>query len=169
MRVLGAILAGGQSRRFGSDKAEALFEGQLLLDHVAIALRPQVADLVVAGKQWPGLLTVADLPEAGLGPLGGLAGALDHAWRHDFDAVLSSGCDVIGLPSNLSALLGKGPAIVADIPIVGLWPVSARTVLLDWLSDPRNRSVYRFADHINARRVALDASLRNINRPEDLP
>jgi molybdopterin-guanine dinucleotide biosynthesis protein A len=109
------------------------------------------------------------LPEAGLGPLGGLAGALDHAWRHDFDAVLSSGCDVIGLPSDLSALLGTGPAIAEDMPIVGLWPVSARTVLLDWLSDPRNRSVYRFADHINARRVALDASLRNINRPEDLP
>lgn len=169
MRLLGAILAGGQSRRFGSDKAAALFEGQALLDHVAEALRPQVSDLVVAGKQWPGLETVADLPEAGLGPLGGLAGALDHAWRHDFDAVLSSGCDVIGLPSSLSALLGAGPAIVADMPIVGLWPVSARTTLIDWLADQQNRSVYRFADHINARRIALDAPLRNINRPDDLP
>ena len=169
MRLLGAILAGGQSRRFGSDKAEALFEGQALLDHVAEALRPQVAELVVSGKQWPGLETVTDLPEAGLGPLGGLAGALDHAWRHDFDAVLSSGCDIIGLPTSLYALLGTGPAIAEDMPIVGLWPVSARTALLDWLADPQNRSVYRFADHINARRVALDASLRNINRPEDLP
>ena len=169
MRLLGAILAGGQSRRFGSDKAEALFAGKTLLDHVAEAFRPQVAKLVVAGKQWPGLETVADIPKAGIGPLGGLAGALDHAWRHDFDAVLSSGCDVIGLPADLPALLGTGPAIVADIPIVGLWPVSVRTTLIDWLADRQNRSVYRFADHINARRVALDASLRNINRPEDLP
>ncbi|MEQ1549832.1 molybdenum cofactor guanylyltransferase [Sphingorhabdus sp.] len=169
MRLLGAILAGGQSRRFGSDKAEALFEGKPLLDHVADALRPQVADLVVAGKQWPGLETVADIPEARIGPLGGLAGALDLAWRHDFDAVLSSGCDVIGLPSSLSALLGIGPAIVADMPIVGLWPVSVRTTLIDWLADPQNRSVYRFADHISARRVELDVPLRNINRPDDLP
>ena len=81
----------------------------------------------------------------------------------------SPGCDIIGLPTSLYALLGTGPAIAEDMPIVGLWPVSARTALLDWLADPQNRSVYRFADHINARRVALDASLRNINRPEDLP
>ncbi len=169
MRLLGAILAGGQSRRFGSDKAEALFEGRKLIDHVADALRPQVAELVVAGRQWPGMQMVADMPAAGIGPLGGLAGALDHAWRHDFDAVLSSGCDVIGLPTNLSALLGIGPAIVEDMPIIGLWPVSARKTLIDWLADPQNRSVYRFADHISARRVELEAPLRNINRSDDLP
>ena len=169
MRLLGAILAGGQSRRFGSDKAEALFAGKTRLDHEAEAFRPQVAKLVVAGKQWPGLETVADIPKAGIGPLGGLAGALDHAWRHDFDAVLSSGCDIIGLPSSLSALLGIGPAIVADMPIAGLWPVSARTTLIDWLADPQNRSVYRFADQISARRVELEAPLRNINRADNLP
>lgn len=168
MKVLGAILAGGQSRRFGSDKAEAYFEGRALLEHVADALRPQTADLVVAGRDWPGLSKVADLPEAGIGPLGGLAGALDHAWRHDFDAVLTSGCDIIGLPNDLVERLKSAPAIVADMPIVGLWPVSMRAALLDWLSDSANRSVYSFADHIGARRVELDIPLRNINRPEDL-
>ncbi|MBK6707600.1 MAG: molybdenum cofactor guanylyltransferase [Sphingomonadales bacterium] len=168
MRVLGAILAGGQSRRFGSDKAEALFEGRALLDHVADALRPQVAALVVAGREWPGLSKVADLPEPGIGPLGGLAGALDQAWRHGFDAVLSSGCDVIGLPADLAQRLGTGPAIVADMPIVGLWPVSLRELLLDWLSGSENRSVYKFADHAGAQRVKLDVALRNINRPEAL-
>lgn len=168
MRVLGAIIAGGQSRRFGSDKAKAHFEGKMLLDHVAEALRPQVEALVVAGRDWPALPTVADLPEGGLGPLCGLAGALDHAWRHGFDAVLSSGCDIIGLPGNLAALLGIGPAIVEDMPIVGLWPVSARTILIDWLAHPLNRSVYRFADHLNARRVKLDTPLRNINRLDDI-
>jgi molybdopterin-guanine dinucleotide biosynthesis protein A len=169
MRLLGVILAGGQSRRFGSDKAEALYDGKPLLDHVSEALRPQVAELVVAGKQWPRLETVADLPEAGLGPLGGLAGALDHAWRHDFDAVLTSGCDVIGLPNDLVERLEPAPAIVADMPIVGLWPVSMRAALLNWLSDPANRSVYRFADHIGARHINLEAELKNINRPDDLP
>lgn len=169
MKVLGAILAGGQSRRFGSDKAEAFFEARALLDHVADALRPQTADLVVAGRKWPGLPHIADLPEAGIGPLGGLAGALDHAWRHDFDAVLTSGCDVIGLPNDLVDRLEPAPAIVADMPIVGLWPVRMRTALLNWLSDSANRSVYRFADHIGARHINLEAELKNINRPEDLP
>jgi molybdenum cofactor guanylyltransferase len=168
MRLLGAILAGGQSRRFGSDKAEALFESKALLDHVADGLRSQVEALVVAGRAWPGFSSVADLPEAGLGPLSGLAGALDYARKHGFEAVLSSGCDVLGLPANLAKQLGSGPAIVDDQPIVGLWPIDLDDVLITWLADPANRSVYRFADHIGARRVGLEVSLRNVNAQTDL-
>lgn len=176
MKLLGAVLAGGQSRRFGSDKAHALFEGRRLFDHVADSLLRQVDALVVAGRDWPGLLTVADLPVSGLGPLGGLAGALDHAGRQGFDAVLSCGCDVIGVPHDLAKQLGAGsalspviePVIAADMPIIGLWPVDLRAGLLDWLCDPQNRSVYRFADHVGARRAVLANDLRNVNRPEDL-
>ncbi len=168
MRLLGAILAGGQSRRFGSDKAGALFAGKALLDHVAEALRPQVADLVVAGREWPGITSLADLPRAGLGPLGGLAAALDHGWRLGFDAVLSSGCDLLGIPPDLAARLAPGPAIVEDQPLLGLWPARLAVPLAQWLADPRNRAVYRFADHVDARRVSLGLAVRNANRPEDL-
>jgi molybdenum cofactor guanylyltransferase len=168
LKLLGAILAGGQSRRFGSDKAEALFEGRALLDHVADGLQPQVEALVVAGRTWPGLESVADLPAAGLGPLAGLAGALGHARHNGFDAVLSSGCDVLGLPANLHEQLGAGPAIVEDMPIVGIWPSELADVLVTWLADPTNRSVYRFADYISARQVALAAPLANVNAQSDL-
>jgi molybdenum cofactor guanylyltransferase len=168
MRLVGAILAGGQSRRFGSDKAEALFEGEPLLDHVADALRPQVSTLVVVGREWPGMVSVADIPASCLGPLGGLAGALDHACRHDFDAVLSSGCDLLGIPPDLAAQLGEGPAIVDDQPLLGLWPAGLAGPLVEWIAVPQNRSVYRFADHVGARRICLDVVVRNANRPEDL-
>lgn len=168
MKLLGAILAGGQSRRFGSDKAEALFEGKALLDHVAGSLRPQVDKLVVAGRTWPGLETVEDLPMAGLGPLGGLAGCLDHARLHGFDTVLSSGCDVLGLPDDLADQLGDGPAIVGDMPIIGLWPSDLADTLIGWLADPSHRSVYDFTHFCSARRVELDAALLNVNRQTDL-
>ena len=168
MKILGAILAGGQSRRFGSDKAEALFEGKALLDHVADALRPQCAELVIAGREWPGLTNVADIPEAGLGPLGGLAGALDYAQRTGFDAVLSCGCDLLGIPSDLAKQLGAAPAILDELPIVGLWPAEFADILAAWLAEPANRSVYRFADYIQARRVPTPASITNVNRASDL-
>lgn len=168
MRLLGAILAGGQSRRFGSDKALALVDGRPLLDHVADALHRQVDVLVVAGREWRGLESVPDLPKAGLGPLGGLAGALAYAHRHGFDAVLSSGCDLIGIPPDLVAQLGEAPAIADDQPLLGLWSPAAAEVLIKWLADSQNRSVYRFADHIAARRVSLPMPVRNANRPEDL-
>ncbi|MEQ1537880.1 MAG: NTP transferase domain-containing protein [Sphingorhabdus sp.] len=168
MKILGAILAGGQSRRFGSDKAEALFEGKALLDRVAEALPPQCTELVIAGREWPGLTGVADIPEAGLGPLGGLAGALDYAERNGFDAVLSCGCDLLGVPADLAKQLGAAPAILDDLPIVGLWPVDLADTLAAWLADPANRSVYRFADFAGARRVLTPASITNVNRASDL-
>jgi molybdenum cofactor guanylyltransferase len=168
MRLVGAILAGGQSRRFGSDKALAHFQGKPLLDHVADALRPQVDALVVAGREWPGLESIGDLPEPALGPLGGLAGALDHARRNRFDAVLSSGCDLIGIPPDLAVHLGQAPAILDDQPLLGLWPITVAEALLEWLANPHNRSVYRFADHSGARRLDLLLPVRNANRPEDV-
>jgi molybdenum cofactor guanylyltransferase len=168
MKILGAILAGGQSRRFGSDKAVALVDGQHLLDHIVEALRPQVDALVVAGREWPGIESVADLPEVGLGPLGGLAGALFFASQNGFDAVLSSGCDLLGIPPDLAALLGEGPAIVDDQPLLGLWPARFADVLIAWLADRQNRSVYRFADYIGAHHISLAIPIRNANRPEDL-
>jgi molybdenum cofactor guanylyltransferase len=169
MKILGAILAGGQSRRFGSDKAVATWQGKALLDHVADALRPICSDVVVAGRLWPGIATVVDRPAPGLGPLGGLAGALCYGRERGFDAVLSAGCDIIGLPADLAAQLGVAPAIFEELPIIGLWPADLSALLLDWLAEPRNRSVYRFADHIGARRVATPTGLINANRPSDLP
>lgn len=168
MKILGAILAGGQSRRFGSDKALALHKGQPLFDHVADALRPQVDALVVAGRDWRGMTRVDDLPRPGLGPLGGLAGALDHAVHAGYDAVLSSGCDIPELPADLADRLCDLPAILADAPIVGLWPAGLAAELQRWLAVNDRHSVYAFADHIGARRIQLPHPLPNINRPSDL-
>jgi molybdopterin-guanine dinucleotide biosynthesis protein A len=166
--VLGAILAGGQARRFGSDKAQAVWQGARLIDRVAEALAAQCDAVVVCGRVEPEFACLADWPEAGLGPLGGLAAALRHAAAGGFDCVLSAGVDVPDLPHNLVAMLaGKGAAIVASQPVVGLWPSDAVSSLEAFIAGD-GRSLYRFADHIGARRVELPAPLMNVNRPEDL-
>jgi molybdopterin-guanine dinucleotide biosynthesis protein A len=167
--LLGAILAGGQARRFGSDKAQALFEGARLIDRVAAALSAQCASVVVCGREEPGFVCLPDWPETGLGPLGGLAAALHHAGERGFAQVLSAGVDVPDLPFDLAAsLAGEGAAIVESQPVVGLWPVSAGPLLEGFLAEG-GRSLYRFADHVGARRVELPTPLMNVNRPEDLP
>jgi molybdopterin-guanine dinucleotide biosynthesis protein A len=165
---LGAILAGGQARRFGSDKAHALFEGARLIDRVAAVLAAQCDAVVVCGREEPGFTCLPDWPEAGLGPLGGLAAALRHAAAGGFSHVLSTGVDAPDLPRDLAALLaGEGAAIVEAQPVVGLWPVGLCPALEAFLSGG-GRSLYRFADHIGARRVELPRPLMNVNRPEDL-
>jgi molybdopterin-guanine dinucleotide biosynthesis protein A len=167
-RVLGAILAGGQARRFGSDKAQALYQGTRLIDRVGAALAAQCASVVVCGREEPRFTCIPDWPEPGLGPLGGLAAALHHASAGGFTHVLSAGVDAPDLPYHLAAsLAGEGAAIVESQPVVGLWPVAALPALEAFLRGG-GRSLYRFADAIAARPIDLPRPLMNVNRPEDL-
>jgi molybdenum cofactor guanylyltransferase len=166
--LLGAILAGGQARRFGTDKAHALYQGARLIDQVAAALAAQCEGVVVCGRDEPGFACLPDWPEPGLGPLGGLAAALRHAGAHGFTKVLSAGVDVPDLPKTLAALLaGEGAAIVESQPVVGLWPTTALPALEAFLGEG-GRGLYRFAERIGARQVELARPLMNVNRPEDL-
>jgi len=168
MKLLGAILAGGASRRFGRDKALALIDGRPMLDHVAGRLDTQCDALVVAGRDWPGLARVDDLPRPGLGPLGGLAGALAHAGRNGFDAVLTSGCDLPGLPVDLRNRLETPNALVRGQPTIGLWECGLAARLVDYLETATDLSVRAWALSVGARWVAIEEAIPNINTPADL-
>jgi len=169
MRVLGAIIAGGKARRFGSDKANALFDGERMIDLVAKALDAQTQQLLVCGREEPNFACIPDRPQADMGPLGGINAALKHAVAHGFDAVLSAGCDVPNLPFDLlDQLAGSGTAIIADQPVVVFWPVGFAGALVQYLAEG-NRRIYGFAKNAGAREITLDPPLLNINRPQDLP
>lgn len=164
-RVLGAVLAGGRSSRFGSDKAAAMWGGQALADHAAAALARRVDAVIRVG----GGGGVPDLPQRGRGPLGGIAGALDHAARHGFDSVLTIGCDMPRLPHGLvEALLRRAPAFCADAPVLGHWPASLAGALVARLNGGDTGSVRRWAETIGAVPVPSPQPLANINTPADL-
>lgn len=168
VKVLGAILAGGQAHRFGSDKAHASYQGRRLIDLVCGALRVQTTALIVCGREEPGFDCVPDIPAAGMGPLGGLNAGLACAQARGFSHLLTCGVDVPNLPPDLAAQLrGEGAAIVASQPVVGLWPVSLLGDLVDYL-DEGGRALYGFAEQISARRIDLGEPLLNVNHPDDL-
>lgn len=164
--ILGAVLAGGASRRFGSDKALALVDGRALIDHVIAALVPQCEALVIVGRSHGGWPSLTDRPAGGAGPLAGINAALHYAAANGYAAVLSAPCDTPDLPADLRVRLGSSAAIVADHPVVGLWPAALAFQLDQWLA-AGERSVYRFAEHVGARRVD-GPPLRNINFRADL-
>ncbi|MBB4153193.1 molybdopterin-guanine dinucleotide biosynthesis protein A [Sphingomonas jinjuensis] len=165
MSLLGAILAGGEARRFGSDKALAEWRGRALIDHVAVGLAPQVDTVIVCGRQHPGLVGVSDRPEAGLGPLGGIAAALHHAAAHGFAAVLTLPCDGPVVPDDLAARLAGG-GYLAGSPVVGLWPARLANGLDAHLAAGGHRSIRRWAQAAGV--PAVEGELVNVNRPEDL-
>ncbi len=167
-RVLGAVLAGGQSRRFGGDKALAELGGRTLLDRAVATLTRQCAGVVVAGRTTAPAAVVADRPAAGMGPLGGLNGALHHGAERGFDAVLSIPVDGFDLPSDLIGELSPAPAYALDAPVIGLWPVSTRGALDAMLAEDTRHSLRAFAERIGARGVRLSRVPVNINTPADL-
>lgn len=167
MKILGAVLAGGASTRFGSDKALALHDGVALIDHVIAALLPQVTALVITGRDHPGQHCLPDLPAPGLGPLGGLCAALAHAAAHGFDAVLCAPCDTLGLPPDLAVRLSPGPSIALGQRSIGLWPASLGPALLARLAGGDSRAIHAWASACDAREVDCDP-LHNINTLDDL-
>ncbi|WP_245638395.1 molybdenum cofactor guanylyltransferase [Croceicoccus bisphenolivorans] len=167
-RLLGCVLAGGESKRFGTDKAMALLDGRTLLDRAVATLAAVCDAVVVAGRAQAPVRCVADWPQAGQGPLGGLAGALRDARTGEFAAVLTIGVDSIGLPDDFPAVLSPGPACLAAQPVVGLWPVSTLAVLEAILTGGERRSMLHFAERAGARLVEIANPPANINTPEDL-
>lgn len=169
MRLLGAVLAGGRASRFGSDKALACLGEKALIDHAIEALRAQTRQVVVCGRPYPPVVSLADRPHAHLGPLGGLAAALCYAAENHFDAVLSVGCDTPCLPHDLAQrLAGPEAAIIVDAPIIGFWPTRLAPALDDHLRDGADRSMRRWAEVAGARPVSIACHLPNINTMEDL-
>lgn len=124
-----AILAGGQSRRMGRDKASLQLGGQALIERVLAAVRPLGCPSFVVARQATdhahlGLPVYPDL-YPGTGPLGGLYTALRHS---STPALLLLACDLPFLtPEFLRFLvesLGQHQAAVPQNP-EGLHPLCA--------------------------------------------
>lgn len=138
-QVAGAILLGGASSRFGSDKALARTGDGLLGQRVVAALRGGGVDPVVAvggtAGSALGLVTVADAEPLG-GPLPAVAQALAYFGRGHVlvcpcDLPLLSAEHITLLVNALQQLDTDGPptAVVAEVdgrpqPSLGIWPTS---------------------------------------------
>lgn len=115
-KLLGAVLAGGASRRFGSPKALAKLHGRPLWRLAVDRLEPLCARVVVVGADpaaFPGLAGLADeaaAPRArdrveaapdrtpGAGPLGGVEAALALAAQVGLDGALALAVDMPWAP-----------------------------------------------------------------------
>ena len=166
--LLGAVLAGGRSRRFGSDKALAELDGRTLIARAVDTLAGWCDHVVVVGRAEAPAPTLPDWPRPDMGPLGGVAAALRWACDEGYAAVLTIGVDSLDLPDDLPAVLGPAPACLAAQPVVGIWPTSAAAAIEAILGGDGPYAMRRFAEAIGARAVALDRAPANVNTPADL-
>jgi molybdopterin-guanine dinucleotide biosynthesis protein A len=166
--ILGCVLAGGQSSRFGRDKALAELHGRTLLARAVDTLSGWCEHVVVVGRAEAPAPTLPDWPRPGMGPLGGVAAALHLAADEGYEVVLTCGVDAPLLPEDLPALLAPAPAYLAAQPVIGLWPVSAVSAIETIFQGTGKHSMRALAEAVNARPVELAAAPANINTPDDL-
>ena len=166
--ILGCVLAGGLSSRFGSDKALAEIAGHTLLALAIDSMSGWCDHVIVVGREAAPAPCLPDWPKPGMGPLAGIAAALHFARDEGYEAVLTCGVDSAGLPDDLPALLGLAPAYLADQPVIGIWPAAASSTLDRILSAQGRHSMMQFAESIGARAVKLAQKPANINTPADL-
>jgi len=186
--VLGLILAGGRSQRFGGEKAAARLDGAPLLIHAHRRLAPHCRIVGVSAPRLSeaarlaadiGAPLVRDPPNAPGGPLSGLAAGLAWTQREGDDLMLALPCDTPLLPQDLVPRLLEAveghDAAVARSPD-GLQPLCAvwRTTLLEPMlaalahgEHPPIRAVLREAGAVE---VAFPdaAGFLNVNTQEDL-
>ncbi|MDP5238073.1 molybdenum cofactor guanylyltransferase MobA [Uliginosibacterium sp. 31-16] len=182
MKLTGAILAGGASRRMGGqDKGLVEFRGRPLVAWVIDALAPQVDEvLIVANRNLEvyrafGHRVVSDIRPDFPGPLAGFEAALAHA-QHDW--ILTCPTDAPLLPPDYACLLSRAaPASPAVVLVDGHWEplfsLLPKTALpnLSTALDAGERKAQRWLASLDPVRVSMDshaAQLRDADSPEDL-
>lgn len=188
----GVVLLGGQSRRFGRDKALELLNGTPLALHVIRALQTCCDEVFAVGGSLPqhealGIPMVPD-QRPGLGPLGGIVSALEHA-RHPWCFV--SGCDLPGLDTRFVRFLldlaqTMPPEVQAVVPtrtnqqpepLLACYHNSFSSAAIEAIeagdlavaAGLRRSKVYRLSQQdLEAEGFEMKRLSWNINRPEDL-
>jgi molybdopterin-guanine dinucleotide biosynthesis protein A len=192
LAVLGAVIAGGASERYGSPKALATVGGERIIDRVIGALEG-VADQTVLIVNTEAIARAVPLESRadiirGAGALGGIHSALTWADEREMDGILAVACDMpfVGAPL-LRAIMGEAAASNADVvvpesggrrgiePLCAYYAVRGLPAIRAALDRGDQRMIAFHAD-VLVRRLPIgvvrgfgdpDILFMNVNTPED--
>jgi molybdenum cofactor guanylyltransferase len=185
--LVGVVIAGGRSVRFGGEKAVATLAGKPLLiwaaerlarSCVSVAVNARAGTEADALARAEGLTVLHDAQGDPDGPLSGVKAGLVWAMELGAAAIAVSPCDVPLLPDSLFARLiaaaGTGAAMAETSeghqPQCAVWPVSALAKLTASLAGGAHPATWRMLESIGAERVRFSQpeAFANINTRDDL-
>ena len=190
-KVLGAVLAGGASRRMGFDKRTLAVGGQTLVARSVAILSATCEDVVVSiqpDEAWPvdGPRAVRDR-DSRLGPLAGVEAALAEASLRGLPAAFVLACDLPGvsieLVRHLLARATEAPDVAVVVPslrgrrqpLCALYRVGALTPVRERL-ETDDRSLRSLLAVLPVQEEPIGSAqpffrpdlFHNLNRPADL-
>ena len=190
--ILGAILAGGESRRYGGEpKALKAIGGNAIIERAIAAMREAVDRIVLVANDRslyePLGLPIRSDVIPGVGVLGGLLTALAWAEEDGCIGALVAACDMPFLSAGLLARLTEeatSEVVVAPAsesrrglePLCAFYGVGCRPAIENAL-DRGDRHIVSFFPDVEVRSVPLDVVKRfgdpellflNVNTPDDM-
>lgn len=161
------ILAGGQSRRMGTDKALLRINGSTLLAHMQQLATDAGASEILISRNQPGFINDTCLQG---GPLAGIQAALQYCTTLQL-LVLPIDTPLL-TPASLTQLrqtAGSGAAYCSNSPLPCVLPVNAELAhILDHQLRRGQRAVNLLLKQLNAKSVPLASQeLLNSNTPLD--
>ena len=187
--ILGAVLAGGKSQRFGEDKSQVMLEGKLLIDYILSEISSEFREILVVSnnkidfKNSEKISIIEDFKK-GLGPLGGVLSAMkwvkennkNYEWVSTFPAdtpffkkeILQKFYKEIEIEKSRLFFIKSN---MTRHNIFGLWSID----LLDKLEEDLNkgdRKVELWANSVGVKVIDMDFKnidpFFNINTKQDL-
>lgn len=174
--LIGLVLAGGQSRRMGQDKALMRYQGRTLIDNASLLLQSASCDKVLISRNAPGFLNDR-IEDAG--PLSGVHAVLDALSQPDNHN--GNPCELLVLPVDmpqmtpelLRILVSRGreaeKACYVEKRFLPFYlPVTQDTkaLLANYLVEQSKRRVVGFLEILNA--VSLkEGDLKKIARKDE--
>ena len=165
------VLTGGTSKRFGSDKSEALLNGRTLLEYLTEGL----SNLVIVGPKTDIEAVYVREEPAGAGPVAGIGAGMNAV---DTDLVSIFATDMPFVPRVQPQLLKSlinDAALPMDCdgfvqPLAGVYRTEKLRAALESLGNLENRSVKELISKLNIDRVPLVETefLLDIDTKEDL-
>ena len=158
--LIGLVLAGGQSRRMGQDKALMRYQGRTLIDNASLLLQSASCDKVLISRNAPGFLN-DKIEDAG--PLSGVHAVLDALSQSDNHN--GNPCELLVLPVDmpqmtpelLRILVSRGreaeKACYVEKRFLPFYlPVTQKTkaLLANYLVEQKKRRVVGFLEILNA-------------------
>ena len=189
--ILGAILAGGKSKRMGKDKLFLELNNKMLIEHTIIKVEKYLKDIIIITNQKneyfskKNLKTVEDCIEGQLGPLVGILTAMKWAKENlkECSWIATFPCDTPFFPETIikkfiekskkkDSLLLCASSHGRKHNIFGLWSLDLYEKLKDDLINNKIRKVQDWTEKHKITNVEFDFKeydpFFNINTLDDL-
>lgn len=185
--VLGVVLAGGKSQRFGQDKVEVNLGNKTLIEHTLDKIKFKFEDVIIVSKKtnFKNYKIINDCIEGQLGPLVGVLSAMKWIKKNNkpYEWVATFPCDTpffnikiidefIKFSKTNDGLLYFVKSNKIRHNIFGLWSLKLIEILEKDIIKNNYRKVEKWADKIGVRIINIEDNKKNfflnINTKDDL-